>query len=162
MQNQWFYRYLTFGDDINGYFCTQNITSMAKRTHGLSKEKLYGIWYNILFRCYNPKCNMYKHYGGRGIGVCQEWAENFTAFYEWALTNGYKPELSIDRIDVNKGYSPENCRWITMEEQHLNCQNTIWIDYRGMKFPLKKLIEKFGLNTWAVEDYLLKQWTLRQ
>ena len=79
-------------------------------------------------RCYNPNCKAYKHYGGRGITICDEWRDSFQAFYEWAVTNGYTEEIqlnginkwTIDRIDVNGNYEPSNCRWVTQAEQLSN------------------------------------------
>ena len=75
-------------------------------------------------RCNRPTATSYKYYGGRGISVCEEWENDFAAFRNWALANGYQEGLSIDRIDVNGNYCPENCRWITMSEQQRNKRNT--------------------------------------
>lgn len=83
-------------------------------------EKLYNVWLRMKGRCNNPKATNYKYYGGRGITVCDEWKNSYAAFREWALANGYKDGLSIDRIDVNGNYTPDNCRWITMAEQQKN------------------------------------------
>ena len=82
-------------------------------THGLSKTKLYKIWLNMKSRCYNKTATRYERYGGRGIFVCDEWKNNFMNFYNWACNNGYIEGLSIERIDINDGYYPQNCKWIT-------------------------------------------------
>lgn len=74
----------------------------------------------MIDRCDNPKNKKYHLYGGRGITVCEEWKNSFPAFHEWAIANGYSDELSIDRIDNDKGYSPDNCRWATITEQNRN------------------------------------------
>ncbi len=71
-------------------------------------------------RCYNPAYKIYKDYGGRGITVCAEWLHDFVAFRDWALSHGYQDDLTIDRIDNDKGYSPDNCHWATMKEQRVN------------------------------------------
>lgn len=83
-------------------------------------KRLYGIWHGMKQRCYYPKYKQYADYGGRGITVCEEWKNSFDAFYEWAIQNGYKDDLTIDRKDNDKGYSPENCCWSTRAEQNKN------------------------------------------
>ncbi len=88
--------------------------------HGGGSSKLYKVWAGMKTRCYNSKFKYYKNYGGRGITVCKEWIGNFGAFQDWALSHGYAEGLTIDRIDNDKGYSPDNCRWVTMKEQRHN------------------------------------------
>lgn len=92
--------------------------------HGLYGTRLYSIWHDMNTRCYYEKTKCYKYYGGRGITICDEWKNNFVNFYNWAINNGYKDNLSIDRIDVNGNYEPSNCRWATMQEQQLNKRNS--------------------------------------
>lgn len=88
------------------------------KKHNLSKHKLYSVYHNIKDRCYNPNCHAYKNYGAKNINICNEWLgkNGFINFYNWALNNGYKENLTIDRIDANKDYSPENCRFVTLSE----------------------------------------------
>lgn len=82
--------------------------------------RLYSIWQNMKQRCTNPKATEYANYGGRGITVCAEWLHDFKAFEDWAYSHGYREYLTIDRVDNNKGYSPDNCRCVTMEDQARN------------------------------------------
>ena len=88
--------------------------------HGLCYSRLYHIWHGMRDRCHLKSNPAYHHYGGRGITVCDEWRYNFQAFYDWAMANGYRDNLSIDRIDNDKGYYPDNCRWATPKEQAHN------------------------------------------
>lgn len=121
------------------------------------ENPLYKKWQRIRSRCYCEGDKSYDRYGGRGITMCDEWKNNFKAFYDWAMNNGYKDELSIERLDVNQGYYPENCAWITMTEQARNKRNTHWVEYKGEKKCLAEVAEIEGIHkhnfyTW-VEKY---------
>lgn len=116
--------------------CVQKqIIGSINRTHGLSGKcgRLYPLWKSIKYRCYCKTSRDYKNYGGRGIIMCDEWKNDFRSFYDWAIKNGYKEEktnkginiLTIDRIDVNKNYCPENCRFVTNDVQAKNKRNSM-------------------------------------
>lgn len=92
----------------------------AETTHGKSNTRIYRIWCHMKDRCYRDGNNRYQYYGGRGIGICEEWKNDFQKFYNWAVTHGYRDDLSIDRIDNDKGYFPDNCRWADAVTQSRN------------------------------------------
>jgi hypothetical protein len=108
------------------------LQKIGLKEHGDSQKRLYHIWKNTNQRCNNKKYPRYEDYGGRGIERCKEW-DDYLVFKKWALENGYKENLTIDRIDNNKGYSPENCRWTTQKENNRN--------KRSNKLDIKKVLE---------------------
>ena len=115
--------------------------SFGPHTVSRDHKRLYRLWHNMLSRCNKSGHRHYKHYGGRGIGVCPEWSESPVQFCAWALENGYADNLTLDRIDPNAGYTPTNCRWIPMEEQSGNRQNrqmyTAWGENKSASDWLK-------------------------
>lgn len=117
-----------------------------KRTHGQSKDKFYQVWNGIKQRCYNPNNKSYDNYGGRGIKVCDEWCNDFQAFYNWSMDNGYQDGLQIDRIDNNKGYSPDNCRWVNRYTNNNNRRNNILFTYNGVTQSLMAWCRHFNIS----------------
>lgn len=115
-------------------------------THGLSHHRLYEIWWGIKKRCLNSKSYAYKHYGQRGISICQEWLDDFMNFYNWAIQNGYKEDLSIDRIDVNGNYEPSNCRWATAKIQMNNTTRNHYITYNKQTKTLAQWADFFKVD----------------
>lgn len=129
-----------------------DLLKIRSTKHGMSKSRLYGIWCGIKDRCNNPQSDSYSNYGKRGIGICVEWDNDFNSFMEWSLNNGYLDNLTIDRIDNNKGYEPNNCRWTTSKEQGRNKRNNILIFYKGKRQNLSAWCEELNLNydtVWA-------------
>jgi hypothetical protein len=110
------------------------------------RDILYGKWQRMKSRCYRPADPKYKNYGARGITMCKEWKNDFGCFREWAIKNGYKPGLTIERIDVNGNYCPSNCKWIPMEEQAYNKTNTVYLTIDGQKLPLIKWAKKLNID----------------
>lgn len=118
--------------NTNSCGCLQKeIAKKRNTTHGQSGTRLYVAWQHMIGRCTRKSDGNYQCYGGRGITVCPEWLNSFEAFRDWSIANGYDDDLTIDRIDVNGNYCPENCRWISHDEQQRNKTNNTFIDYGG-------------------------------
>lgn len=118
------------------------------RTHGLTSHRLYSVLKNMVNRCNNKNVKRYCDYGGRGITVCEEWREDFKKFYDWAMASGYRDDLTIDRIDNNGNYEPNNCRWSTRETQARNTRKIIKANktgYRGVNHKGNKYAASIGL-----------------
>lgn len=129
-------------------------------THGKSYTRLYKIWSNMKTRCCNPQNKDYAKYGGRGIAICEEWLCKFQAFYDWAMSNGYQDDLSIDRIDNEKGYSPENCRWASRLAQVENRRNTRKVTINGVQKPISEWCRQYSVNYETVISRIYKcNWT---
>lgn len=143
----------------------REITSARASTHKLKKHPLYQVWKGIKQRCCNRNSERFNDYGGRGISLCDEWTNNPQAFIEWSLANGYKQGLQIDRIDNDRGYSPDNCRFVTAQ---INCNNTrrnrmitfngktmsvtAWAREIGM--PPQTLFSRLDRSKWTIEKAL--------
>lgn len=106
-------------------------TSATHRTHGLAGTRVYGLYRDMINRCYRPQVKSFDCYGGRGISVCEEWRSGFEPFYEWAVLNGYRRGLTLDRIEVNGNYEPTNCRFVTRIESARNTRTNVFIEHEG-------------------------------
>lgn len=158
---------LISGNTISCGCRKEEITSRIKdlnKSHEKSQTRLYKIFQGMKARCYRETCPNYHRYGGRGIKICQEWLDDFMSFYNWAMANGYKTGLTIDRIDNDKGYSPNNCRWTTAEQQANNTSSTIFLTYQGNTMSASEWSKITGIRTntitrrkrdgWSDEDCL--------
>ena len=129
---------------------SRDITTMRSTIHGSSKrghvDRLYRIYHDMKRRCQKEYRQDYGRYGRRGINVCQEWKNSYETFRDWALSHGYSMELTIDRIDVNGDYCPENCRWATQIEQQNNKRSNHIIEVRGEKMTLAEASRKYGIK----------------
>jgi len=142
--------------------------------HGLSKHPLYRIWAGILARCYTPSASNYSIYGGKGVRVCDLWKNDFTSFYKWALSNGWKKGMQIDKDILAKKknvaanmYSPDLCSIVTSKENCNNKKSNRVIEYNGVSLNIKQWASKIGINRvtiymrlkngWTIEDALTKK-----
>ena len=118
---------------------------------------LYNAWKNMRRRCDNPNTNFFKNYGGRGIRVCEEWDKDSLAFIHWALDNGWEQGLTLDRIDNNGDYCPENCRWISRAEQLLNRRNNRIMTLNGRSQTMKEWARELGINPQTLSNRVNRQ-----
>ena len=133
-------------------------------THGMSNTRLYRCYRDMINRCNGKKLRDKANYFDRGITYCKEW-NTFEGFRDWALSHGYRDDLTLDRIDVNGDYSPDNCRWITRKEQNNNTRSNHYITFKGQTMTVAQWAEKLGINKntlynrldnlkWSVEKAL--------
>lgn len=121
--------------------------NIDRTTHGLSKHPLYLAFYNMKSRCYDETDEAYPRYGGRGIGVCRKWLNDFKLFYDWAMSHGWVDGLEIDRYPNNDGnYCPSNCRVTTMRNNMNNTSKTIYVYLNRKKTPLSFACEELGVD----------------
>lgn len=126
-------KYLLSGETTScGCRRTQILLNEAERlkTHGLTNTRIHNIWLAMKGRCNNPNNSSYKNYGGRGIKVCEEW-NDFITFYNWSMNNGYDDSLTIDRINVDGNYEPQNCTWADSITQANNTRRNHYLTYNG-------------------------------
>lgn len=133
----------------------------GRYTHRMSKTREYKIWVMMKDRCTNPRSAAYELYGGRGITVCDRWDnfEEFIADMGWRPS----PQHTLDRIDNNKGYCPDNCRWATVEQQVNNRSNTVVVVFQGNEVPIQRLARMFNLSATALRKRILERgWTVER
>lgn len=137
----------------------QEVSREKMTTHGKTNSRLYTIWKNIKGRCFYEGHDDYAYYGGRGITICSEWKDNFECFYKWAMTHGYTDDLTIERVDVNLGYNPNNCKWIPRSEQSNNTRRNIIVTMNGETHTLKQWSSILGLKYGTIASRVKRGWT---
>lgn len=137
-------------------------TSEMRYKHGQSYSNIYYVWRSMKNRCNNENDKQYSDYGGRGIKLCEEWDKNFRTFYFWAQENGYKEGLSIDRIDNNKGYFPDNCHWTDRETQNNNRRDNVFITYNGETKTVTQWSRVVGRPRRTIADRLKNGWSIEK
>lgn len=140
------------------------LSSDSHKSHGYSYSRLYRIYYSMRARCYNPNHRAYEEYGGRGITICDECMgdNGFIAFRDWAESNGYNDNLSIDRKDNNKGYFPGNCKWSTDKEQLNNRRDNHLITYKGKTHTASEWGDITGVGRDNIYCRLQKGWSIER
>lgn len=126
--------------------CDCSKTKKVHHTDGFCGTKIRSVYMSMLDRCNNPRSHAYQDYGGRGIKVCLLWEQDFREFYKWAIENGYEKGLTLDRIDNNGDYSPDNCRWASRKTQANNRRSNVMVLDNGTKCTIAQLSEKTGIN----------------
>ena len=142
----------------NGTIQNQNQNTMGSARHGMYKTRIYNIWNTMVARCTNKNNISYPRYGGRGIGVCSEW-RTFVGFFK-DMSSTYASDLTLERIDVNKGYSPDNCKWIPACQQKNNKRNNVKVIYKGQQYTVPQLSDLFGMPAQTINDRLRHGWSL--
>lgn len=130
--------------------------------HGHSKERLHAIWNGMISRCYNPNNCCFSMYGERGISVCDAWKNDYMEFKNWAIANGYDEhaeygDCTLDRVDNSKGYSPDNCRWATAEQQANNRRSNVVVSAFGKTQNLKAWADETGIKYGTLRDRIVRR-----
>ena len=139
--------------------CLVHESGEKRKKYNARDRKLYFRWSNIRGRCYNPNDAAYKNYGGRGIKMCPEWENDFYAFRDWSIANGYDEFLSIDRIDNDKDYSPNNCRWTDSKTQSNNRRSNHYITLNGVTKTMMQWSEEYHIDYHRIQKRLLAGWS---
>lgn len=137
---------LTSGDTISCGCYHREHNGEQSYKHGMAKTRLYRLWSGVVQRCMNPSADNYARYGGRGIKVCEEWRNDFRAFRDWSIANGYAEGLTIDRIDNEGNYEPSNCRWVNRTTQQNNTRRNHFFEYNGITHTVAEWSRILGVN----------------
>lgn len=140
----------------------QEQASQMNYIHGGRRTRLYSIWSNMITRTENPNGTAYHRYGGRGIKVCSEWRDSFPIFRAWALAHGYRDGLTLERIDNDGGYSPDNCRWATWQEQFNHRCDTHYITFDGKTQSLTRWARERALPPSALFQRVYAGWNAQR
>lgn len=130
--------------------------------HGGSKSRLFNIWQGMRYRCMNPNSKAYADYGLRGIQICALWEQDFQIFREWATSHGYTETLTIERINVNKGYDPDNCTWISKGQQSKNTRNTVRYTIGEETMILSEWAERYSISYATIQRRIAGGWSVEQ
>lgn len=141
-----------------GCFRRERVKEGLTKSHGGSKTHLYKVWAAMKQRCENSNNKSYNNYGGRGIHVCEEWLD-FKPFYDWAIENGYKRGLDIDRKNNDLGYSPDNCRFVTRRENCMNKRDNVFLSILGERKTISEWSEKTGMPQKVIQKRLKRGWS---
>lgn len=142
--------------------CLRKKSKPWKWKHGLTNHPLYRVYHAMKDRCYRETDKEYPNYGARGINICKEWLSNFESFYSWAIQNGYKHGLSIDRIDVNKGYEPSNCRWANGTQQAQNKRNNRLLTFHNETHCVTEWSRILNIPAGTLKSRIRRGWTIEQ
>ena len=142
--------------------------SQKHTTHNMSNHRLYRVWAQMKDRCFNPKSHNYMYYGERGITVCDEWKNSFESFYSWAISSGYKDNASrglftLDRINVDGNYEPQNCRFVDTKVQSLNKRTNHFLTFNGETKPISVWADEVGILATTIDSRINKHgWSVEK
>lgn len=149
---------------------TQNLKNGSVRScgcqshptkHGMTNTRVYQTWAAMKSRCRSQSYHAHKHYAGKGVAVCNEWLQ-FEAFYEWALKNGYKDDLTLDRVDNSKGYEPSNCRFVTIADQQRNKTSNRIVTFQGKTKSICQFADDIGIARATLCNRLSRGWSVEK
>lgn len=147
---------LTTGKTTCCHACAMKKISISNSKNGVEPKKLYNAFTNMKTRCYNKNYFLFHRYGGRGITVCDEWRNDFSAFRKWAFENGWDESLTLDRIDNDKGYSPQNCRWVNKTAQDNNRSTNRYLEHNGERDTLANWSRRLNIPYYVLQHRMEK------